>query len=374
MYTVVIPRENNHTRLFTAYRASQIYFKYLNIDQECEFIDLNCEEHFFPKNKKLIFPIEWNATFINPNFQTFINHLSDYNEIILTGRYVDYYSNYSNEKFTHTILKPESEMIDWDTMLYDPIFLLNKNQYAYAPIESSLGCSGRCHFCSNRILSECNPFLKKWKPYETLGVVDYISRVHNKYDAYNFCFNDNNFINSPEHALQISSEILKRGIKIKYAIETRVDNICDDIIKELKKSGLRKVMLGLESGSDKFLTRFNKGTTVEQNKKAIDILRKNNINIDPQIILFYPMASYSEIGETLEFIDTEKLYNFSASGGSFITKMMIFESDNPEDMYLYEYKDAEVSLFEKELKNRNISFIRNEQDFDIVKRIYNMFC
>ena len=131
MFTIVIPRENHHTRLYTAYRACQIYFGLISKGEACELVDLNCEEeNYLPTNKLLVFPIEWSATFISKNFQNYIDIVSNYNDVIITGRYVDFYQGYARRKYNKCTIQSENELIIWHDMLKDPLFLKNKHGYA----------------------------------------------------------------------------------------------------------------------------------------------------------------------------------------------------------------------------------------------------
>ena len=373
MIKILIPRENHHTRLFTAYRASQIYDKLSKLFPEVELVDLNCEKLSNGEISTIILPIEWNSTLTSKSLQTYINDLSNYNKIIITGRYANCYKEYVSTVFQNAMTVAEHTLLDIDALPSDLVFMRNKTSYAYAPIESSIGCFGKCSFCSNKIVAQANDVSFAWTACSPTKVVELIKRTICNYGIHSFCFLDNNFIGTKEHAVEIAEEILCSDVKIKFSIETRVDCLEIEIIELLKKAGLRKVMLGLESGSDSFLKKYKKGTSVEQNVVAIEALRRNNINVDPQIIMFYPDATYSELGDTLNFIKDNKLYNCIANGGAFITKMMVFDSKNPEDMYNYDYADQRVALFENELKKNGLTKISSLRDCEKACELYNMF-
>lgn len=368
---LIIPNENHHTRLFTAYRAAQIYSSMKKISDDCKVVDLNVNKNIVDlTNQTIIIPIEWISTLINKNFQQFINQLSLSNETILTGRFSNFYCKYAKMKYPNSKIDDNSKYYDKLHMLNDPYFLINSDVYAYTPVESSWGCFNNCRFCCNRIVDNKKNYTEAWIPYSYLEVVDYIENAQRSYNVFSFCFIDNNFIGTIKHASNIANEIIKRGLKLRYSIETRVDNLNDEILKLLKKSGVRKISLGLESGSDAFLLRYNKGTTVDQNVHALNLLQRYRINVEPQIIMFYPDASYAEIGETLDFIGKQKLYNCMPNSGIPITKMMIFESDNPEDIFAYSYADEKVKKLEEKLKEQKITKIKSEDDFKLVMQKY----
>lgn len=96
----------------------------------------------------------------------------------------------------------------------------------------------------------------------------------------------------------------KIKIKINFNIHGRSNNIIKnhDLIKELKILGLIEVFIGIESGSDKMLKYFKKGTSVDMNKKAVNILKNNNIKIQASFISGFPVETKEDIKLTEQFI------------------------------------------------------------------------
>ena len=66
---------------------------------------------------------------------------------------------------------------------------------------------------------------------------------------------------------------------------------CDDVVKhrnllpKMRKSGLRWVLLGVESHSSSTLEAFNKETNPEQAKEAVKLLKKNDIFTQAMFII-----------------------------------------------------------------------------------------
>jgi len=84
----------------------------------------------------------------------------------------------------------------------------------------------------------------------------------------------------------IAKEMIKRKIKLRIAFSLRADSVykksdTGKVAKEkretfelLKKAGFENAFVGTESGSASQLKRYRKGITVEENAKALDILRE----------------------------------------------------------------------------------------------------
>ena len=83
-----------------------------------------------------------------------------------------------------------------------------------------------------------------------------------------------------------------------WGINTRVTDILRDekLLPMFRKAGLIHVALGTEAAAQLKLDRFNKETTIAQNKKAIQLLREAGIVTEAQFIV----GLENETAETLE--------------------------------------------------------------------------
>lgn len=175
----------------------------------------------------------------------------------------------------------------------------------HATIYSSRGCYGKCSFCSIRAFYEIGPG-PKWRAMSPGAVVDEIERLHRDYGADEFRFSDDNFIGpgraGKERGFEIGREIIRRGLKVRFMISARADNVDRDLLALLKEAGLRQVFLGVEAGVQTMLDRFNKGVTVEENRRAVSIIRE--LGIEPVIgfILFDPDTTTQELFDNLTFL------------------------------------------------------------------------
>jgi len=170
----------------------------------------------------------------------------------------------------------------------------------YAAIVSSRGCFGRCNFCS------VVPFFSlsgnKLKMRSAENVVEEITYLVKEHGVQFLAFNDANFLCSRERAEEIARLLIRKNLKIRYSIECRADSVERGLFKLLKESGLRKVFLGVESGSQSMLDRLKKDTTVEDNLRAVDILSELNIYTRLGFIMFDDRTSIEEVEESLAFL------------------------------------------------------------------------
>ncbi len=184
---------------------------------------------------------------------------------------------------------------DLDVLPFPCRDLLEYHQLSFATISTSRGCRANCTFCASTTFWGLNG-KSQWRGRSVKKVVDEIEFIVNNYGVFNFNYLDNSF-EDPDYQrpLNIAKEILRRGLRIHYIAEFRPSihrRFGDDEIQLLKQSGLIAAFLGIESGNDDDLVLYNKGVRVYDNRKSINLFRRNGINIH---IGFINFNAYSTI-------------------------------------------------------------------------------
>ncbi len=177
-------------------------------------------------------------------------------------------------------------------------------QGALVHISASRGCYGRCSFCSINSLYRLSEG-KTWRGRTPFNVVEELEELYGR-GFREFKFVDDSFFGPDKEARNrvkiFAQEIIKRGIDIKFRISVRVNNVDFDTFKLLRQAGLYSVSLGVESGVQRMLNTFKKGTSVEQNYNAIQILQELGIITLMGFIGFDPYITLEELEENLFFL------------------------------------------------------------------------
>lgn len=145
-----------------------------------------------------------------------------------------------------------------------------------ALISGSRGCYHRCAFCS--IHSFYGLHGGRAPRYRSpANILDEIEKVISQTGVREFVFSDDNFIGpgvkNRERVLRIIDEMKARKLDFTFTIECRVDEADEEILRMLKEVGLTRVFLGVESGVQRQLDTYNKKITVEQSRRAIELIR-----------------------------------------------------------------------------------------------------
>ena len=117
--------------------------------------------------------------------------------------------------------------------------------------------------------------------------------------------------------LILQKKLFLRKINISFEIFCRSDsfNGNEEAVRILSEAGLTSALVGLESGYQKGLNSFSKGTTVKQNLNTIELFSKYNIITSSSgFLMFNPYSTFKELEENAKFLLSIKmatLYNMS---------------------------------------------------------------
>ena len=169
---------------------------------------------------------------------------------------------------------------------------------------TSRGCPYKCVFCSSTF------FWKTARFFSASYVVDEICEVIEKYAPNRINLSDDLFIADKTRLRKISSLICAEGIhrEVEFHCTARANLINHEVASSLKAMNVTTVSMGLESGSNRIL-QYLKGdsVTVEQNEKAVNILKKYGFNVSATFIIGSPTETRAEILQTYQFIQKSRL-------------------------------------------------------------------
>lgn len=185
-------------------------------------------------------------------------------------------------------IEPDWTLLEWAKYTYIPL-----NTRVAIP-NMARGCPFTCSFCSQ---------WKFWRDYrvrDPIKVVDEIEKLHKEQDVGFFILADEEPTINRKKFIQFCEELIRRDLpdKVKWGINTRVTDILRDeeLLPLYRQAGLVHVSLGTEAAAQMKLDQFNKETKVEDNRRAIELLRKADIFVEAQFIV----GLDNETPETLE--------------------------------------------------------------------------
>ncbi|MDK9711858.1 methyltransferase domain-containing protein [Acidaminobacter sp.] len=147
-----------------------------------------------------------------------------------------------------------------------------------ALIKTSYGCPYDCSFCFCR---EITGGVYSERPIR--DVIEELKTIPEE-EVY---IVDDDFLVSAERVKNFCDELDAANLNKKFLIYGRADFVArnEHIIERFKKSGLRAVIIGLESVRAQDLTTYSKRTSLEENEKAAAILRRHGVELYGTLIL-----------------------------------------------------------------------------------------
>lgn len=214
----------------------------------------------------------------------------------------DYRENNVNKKRFYNI--PPLE----DLNLFEPAvkglkYFKTKINMKEAPIIFSRGCTDNCAFCSTN---------KTWYKYRTRSAYNIYSEMllfEHEYGTKYFKFHDDSATANENELIKLC--LLMKNKNWNFEMTARADQFTPELIKHLKKAGLKKVALGLETGNDKLRRDMGKNLDMKKAKDNIRLLKSAKIEVHILLIVGWPNESEETIIETCKMIKEIKPDSFS---------------------------------------------------------------
>ena len=178
---------------------------------------------------------------------------------LFTGKY-----EISNNNFQDNL--DDLPFPDWGTYIKKfPLRnnFLNFNNKVAIPILATRGCPYSCFkYCTYPLQQG-----RKVRARSVQNIVDEIKHWKNTLKTNKFVFRDPVFSINRKHTVELCKALIKENININYLVETHLNNLDDELLDLLKKSGLKMVYVGIESSHANVLKDIDRFTV--KNDKQI---------------------------------------------------------------------------------------------------------
>jgi radical SAM superfamily enzyme YgiQ (UPF0313 family) len=203
------------------------------------------------------------------------------------------------------------------------------------------GCSFNCSFCQP---TSKKMFGRKIRYRSVDKLIEELITLRSRYNFRSFKAYDDCFTLNTNWVDEFCDKYRRNGFTQEFIVQSRADIICknESLIRKLAESGLRMIIVGFESGSQRVLDFLRKGTTVEQNLKAAKICKKYGILIVGNFMLGVPTETKEGIIETVKMAKKIKPYVASVSYYTPIPGSDLYDYCIENDLSLIESHDDYV--------------------------------
>jgi len=171
-------------------------------------------------------------------------------------------------------------------------------------IMTSIGCPFNCRFCSIKICWNRIRFRK------VNNIIKEIKTLYYDYNIRHIDFLDDLFSINKQRLRDLIKELKKEKLlgKITFSCQARANTFDDEMCKIFKELGIKIVVFGFESGSDKILKYIKNDPTISvgHNRNAVRLCKKYGLNAYGCLMMGMPGEKLEDMQKTLDFIDFGK--------------------------------------------------------------------
>lgn len=245
--------------------------------------------------------------------------------------------------------------------LYDyrvSVSLANYNGVFDPPMVTMLasrGCIYNCSFCAPHAT---RMFGKGERIRSVDNVLGELEILREKYPFKSLKFYDYSFLTKPEWVNEFCEKYRERGFNQDILCQSTVHSICrhPELLIKLKKVGLKMLLVGFESGSDRVLKILHKAASAELNLKAAKIVRENGIILGGSFMLGVPGETREDARLTAKLVRKMKPHFTSVSFFTPIPGNYLYEKCMKEGISLVEGPEDLVTFAPDKPKIKGVDY------------------
>ena len=162
---------------------------------------------------------------------------------------------------------------------------------------SSQGCRFRCTFCADPYV-----YRRGWSGLEPERIGDELAALAARHDVEDVGFQDETFFTSVKRVSAIAEQCLTRGLRFRWTATMRADQgarIDDRVLAAARRSGLRRVMIGVEAGTQALLDWMKKDITLDQVYESAEKCRRAGVGVIFNLIVGFPDEPSNSVAESM---------------------------------------------------------------------------
>ena len=165
-------------------------------------------------------------------------------------------------------------------------------------IITSRGCPYNCSFCQPTLRTI---FGNKIRTRSAKNIIEEIIYLKKIFNINSISFEDDTFIFDKKRIYELCDLIIKNNLEINWICNVRANLVEESLLKKMKEAGLKKVAIGIESGSQRILDQiYHKQITLEQIRNAVHIIKKLGLKCRGYFMMGAPTETTAEINQTIE--------------------------------------------------------------------------
>ena len=163
-------------------------------------------------------------------------------------------------------------------------------------IVASRGCPYRCNWCAKPIYGD------SFHLRSAESVALEMRALKEIYGAEHLWFADDIFGLKSGWVSDLAESVSRHNAAVPFKMQSRVDLMKEETVRDLRRAGCTEVWMGVESGSQKILDAMDKGTRVSQVVVARETLRRFGVRACYFLQFGYAGESWADIQKTIQLV------------------------------------------------------------------------
>ncbi len=253
------------------------------------------------------------------------------------------------------------DIVDWGIYTYRPT-----PGSVLAIVNSSRGCNQHCSFCSQQLF-----WNRRWRAKSPEKFVSELEHIHTEYGVNCAMIADETPTLDRRRWERIVDLLTDRGMDFELFMETRVKDIVrdEDILWKYRKAGIVHIYVGVESTSPETLARYAKDVSVEESRRAIELINNEDIVSETSFVLGMPYETKDSVANTLELA---KFYNPDMAFFLAITPWPYSDIHGELEQYIVTRDYSKYNLIEPVVKPEKMTTDELRDEFNRATRLFYM--
>ena len=190
--------------------------------------------------------------------------------------------------------RDRERIADLDAIPFPDYYRVELERYEGYGMMTSRGCPYQCTFCSVAPVWNHQSFSRTPR-----NIVDEMKRLNADAGVNLFLFQDEFFVSGKRHVKEFCRELERSGLDVHWKAFGRVNLTDLEMMQAMAACGCVELRFGIESGSDRILSRIKKGFT---SAESLDLIPQA-IEIFPRVDTFYvwgfPFETMEDFNQSL---------------------------------------------------------------------------
>lgn len=259
---------------------------------------------------------------------------------------------------------PARELVNYD-------WYLQNGMYEYG-IVATRGCPFKCIYCKPSTDLIFGGGIRKRSPENVVAEILALSKLRKTRCLPLFFKDDTITLQGRKWFEKFRDLVKENNLDLHWHCNTRVDAVTEPMLVAMKESGCHCISFGIESGSDRILQWYQKGTTKEQAVRAFNWCHAIGIEATANLMIGCPIETPEDLEMTYQHLKELKPDDISVYFSTAIPGRKIYDYCKEHDLINFEMEQQHFDPSRNrafEVTNLKLPFLTLQELRDCKKKI-----